>query len=79
MTISQPALGSVSKVSSPNGSKVMASGTCSIFITVADRPKPISQIWRLTNNRKENIAVRRNSRAGSSASIPTPETIERIA
>ena len=44
MTMSQPALGSVSKVSSPNGSKVMASGACSISMTDADRPKPISQI-----------------------------------
>ena len=79
MTMSQPALGSVSKVSSPNGSKVTASGTCSISMTVADRSKPIAQICRLTSSKKENIALRRNSRPGSFASMPTPEAMERIA
>ena len=46
---------------------------------VEDNPKPTSQICRLTTSKKENIAVRRNRRPGSSASMPTPDIIDRIA
>ena len=46
---------------------------------VEENPKPISQICRLTMSKNENIAVRRNSRPGSSASMPTPDAMERIA
>ena len=46
---------------------------------VEDSPKPISHICRLTMSKNENIAVRRNNRPGSSASMPTPDAMERIA
>ena len=42
---------------------------------VEDSPKPISHICRLTMSKNEKIAVRRNSRPGSSASMPTPDAM----
>ena len=79
MTTSQPAFGSSLKKSSLNGVKVTAFGTSSIRMITAERLSAMSHICLLHTSRKLNIAVRRTNRPGSSASMPTPEAMERNA